>query len=475
MTRKKTDTDEQSTSNGVLRRRRFIEATGAGVATTGLAGCLPDGEDGTDGQTPDDTDNTPAGTQTDTGEDGEPSLDGPFKIGHLGPTSGPTAFVGRGSQRAGQIAVDELNENGGLLGAEVEFYHEDTEATPSTAQAAVQRLINQEDIDMLIGTYITEVTQSILAFVSEFEIPFIVTGSAAPSTVTDFIGQDYDQYKNFFRTGPPNSFYQAQAMADYAAYLNDRHGWTSFAMAPEDATWTRTFSNSMPDMLRAKGFDIPYNERISLSIGNWEPVRSDIDSSGADAVFRFFANLQGGEFLGEWHTFEPNFAVEGVHVAAMLPSFYQLSEGYAEYCTTSQSGAGGVAAITETTQPFVEKYRQRHEGGDPPSTQPMYMGFNTYDGIYFWKNVVEEAGTWNAEENLDDLVATALETSYTGTVGDIELYGPDAQYPHDVVVPGAGDENRINYPVTQWDTQGDVECVYPTEYATADHLAPNWM
>lgn len=475
MSRTDADADEPSTDTPTVRRRRFIEATGAGVATTALAGCLPeeeDGEDGGDGET------TPSGTPqggTDGGTETPTGPGEPMVIGHLAPTTGDVAAIGRGSQRSAEIAKDEINQNGGLLGQEVEVVHENTESSPNTAQAAVQRLINQENVDLIVGTYVTEVTQAILAYIAEFDVPFIVTGSAAPSTVTDFIGENYERYKNFFRTGPINSFYQAQGLADYCDFLNEQHGWTTFGMAAEDGTWTRPFSNSLPDMLSARGYDLPYEERLSLSIDNWEPVRSNLDSANVDAVLRFFAHLTGGDFLGEWHTFESDFSVEGVHVAAMSPEFYELSQGYAEYCTTAQSGAGGVAEISEKTQPFVQAYRERHEGGESPGRQPMYMGFNTYDGIHFWAEVVRQAGTWDYEEYLDDLVATALDTSFTGTVGAIELFGPNGQYPHDVKAPGATSDQRVNYPVTQWHPTGDPECVYPEEYATGSHLQPNWM
>lgn len=430
-----------------IGRRRFLKAAGGGAAVAGLAGCSGDGGGG-----------------------GLP--EGPITIGHLAPLENS---LGVGSDRSGQMAVDALNEDGGVMDRDVEFVSADTRGAPSQAQTEAERLVQQEDVDVVVGTFVSEVTQAILDPIAEFGVPFIVTGSAAPSTVTDFIGQNYDRYRNFFRTGPINSNFQAEAMGDYADFLSDTHGWNSFAFLADDAAWTQPFSNILPGTLEDKGYDVVHQSRLSIETNDFSPVLSDVDESGADSIIRFFAHINGGPMLGEWHQLEYEFGVEGIHVTGMHPLFYQLSEGAATYETTSQSGAGGATAITENTMDFVESYRNRYSDADPPVQHPMYMGFNTYDAVNVYAAAVERASTWDYENSLDDIVDAMLRTDHTGVAGRIRIYGEDAEYPHDVR-ESRNDQGTIeNFPITQWQPEGALECVYPEVYATADHMAPHWM
>lgn len=428
-------------------RRRFLAAVGAGATAATLGGCL---------------------SSIDVGGKGE---SGPIRIGHLAPLENAQ---GVGSERSARLAIDQLNEDGGILDREIEVVSADTRADPSTTQSETERLIQREEVDVLVGTFSSEATQAILDMVAEFDVPFLITGSAAPSTMTEFIGQDYDRYRNTFRVGPVNSDFQAEAMADYAEYLSDLHGWNAFAFLADNAAWTEPFSNFLPGELESRGFDVVHEDRLSVEIDDFGPVIGDLVEADPDAIFRFFAHINGGPMLGAWHQQELEFGIEGIHVASMLPAFHELTEGAATYETTSQTGAAGVTDITEKTIPFVEDYQEAYADEGQPSL-PMYMGFNTYDAVYVYRDAVERAGTANYGSDLDAIVDAMLATDYTGVAGTIEFYGPDDEYPHDLRETRGEDGRISNFPITQWLPEGDISCVYPEQHRTADHVAPHWM
>ncbi len=102
-------TERRSTGRRRSRtdRRTFLRIAGSGAIATAIAGCSDTAE-----PTASDTDSS--GNETD---DGEPSDDtGVVKIGHLAPLELP---IGLGSQRSADVAVAELNENGGVLDSRV--------------------------------------------------------------------------------------------------------------------------------------------------------------------------------------------------------------------------------------------------------------------------------------------------------------------------------------------------------------------
>jgi branched-chain amino acid transport system substrate-binding protein len=442
--------ESNRTGNGSVGRRTFLGAASAGALTTTLAGCM--GGVGGGG-------------------------DDVFKIGHLGPTE---SQMGRGAERSAELAVAELNENGGVQGQDVELLSKDTGAQVSEAERVTENLIGSDNVDLLVGTFVSEVTQGIMDYVAERNVPFVITGSADPATITERHGQDYERYKNIVRTGPINSDLQAEGMGNYANYLNDLHGFENFAILADDAAWTGSFRDILPAAIEENDdLSVVYEDRMPLGEDNFNPYMDEAAANDTDAVLRFIAHGGAATFSSTWATNEYPFAVEGISVPGMSPEFLAATEGAAMYETTSQSGAGGVSPLTDKTMPFVNSYEEEYtgEGQDPPS-KPMYMGFNSYDGIHFYANAVENAGTIDYNNELDSIVDAMLNLEFTGAAGEISLYGPDSEYPNDLQETRDDDGIISNFPVTQFQPDGDggvVECVYPESFETAEHIVPEWL
>ncbi|MBZ6496036.1 ABC transporter substrate-binding protein [Haloterrigena longa] len=450
MANENNDTLETSRSgNGVVGRRAFLGAASAGALTTTLAGCM--------------------------GGVGGGGGDGTFKIGHLGPTE---LQMGRGAERSAELAVSELNDNGGILDRDVELLSRDTGGAPSEGERVTEDLVQSEQVDLLVGTFVSEVTQGIIDFVAEMDVPFVITGSADPATITDNHGEDYETYKNIVRTGPINSDLQAEGMGGYASYLNEQHGFENFSILADDAAWTGSFRDILPDEIESNDdLSVVHQDRMSVETSNFNPFLDAADEADADVVMRFIAHGGAAAFTSTWAQNEYPFALEGISVPGMSPEFWGATEGACLYETTSQSGAGGVAELTDRTKPFVDAYEEEFGGGDPPS-KPMYMGFNSYDGILFYAQAAEDAGTADYESDLDGIVESMLDLEFTGAAGEISLYGEDADYPNDVRETRNDDDIISNFPVTQWQEDGDggvVECVYPEPDATSEHVVPEWI
>ena len=440
------ESESSATDSRRVDRRTFLKATGAGATGTALAGCL--GGDG----------------------NGEGSSEG-LTVGHLGPED---ITLGVGSLRCAEMAAEAINEEDGVNGGEVEIVTGNTQADPSEAQSVTEELINQENVDVLVGVFASEVALSLVDLTAENDVPLLVTGSASPQVTRDHAGEDYERYKNIFRPGPINSDLQAEAIAGYADYLAEAHDWNSVAFIRDNAAWTSSFEELLPDLLSERDIDIVYDQALSIENPDLSTVLDEVADTEADYVLRFFAHIDGSPMLGAWHEGEYDFGIEGIHVTGMFPGYYQLSEGAALYETTAQTGAAGVTDVTEKTIPFVESYREQYGDQDPPTQAPMYMGFTTYDAIH----IVSEVANENEESPLADLdafVDTMLDVSHTGVAGEIEFYGEDSDYPHDLKEVRNDDGDIENYPVTQWQQDGALECVYPEAYRTAEHVQPHWM
>lgn len=443
-------------------RRNVIKTIGAGSVATALAGC---------------------GDLIGSGDDAE----GEVKIGHIGPSDN---VLGIGSERAAEMALNEINDSGGIMDEDVELVTGNTQASRSEAESVVEQMITQENVDVIVGAFQSEVARGVIDLSSEFDVPYLSTGPADPSLTRDFTGSDYEQYKNYFRIGPINTDFQAEAMRDYCVHLSDLHGWNSLSFYRDQAAWTGPFGDLLPDLLEGEGLDIVASDAVTIQSPDLSPLISSTLGGEADYMLRFFAHIDNApqQLLGEWHAAQHPFGVEGIHVPGMHPEYDIATEGICTYETTSQTGAGGAAPITEHTIPFAESYREQYAEEEfdisTPDGAPMYMGFATYDAIQLIQAVLNEIGTTNPSEELDDFVAEMLETddsTIDAVAGSMEFYDEDSEYPHDLQEDRNQDGEIVNFPVTQWqpnqdgDRPGSVECVFPEAFETSAHMQPHWM
>lgn len=423
-------------------RRTVIQTVGAGAIATGLAGC---------------------GDVISSGDDD-------VVIGHLAPHDNP---LGVGSLRTAEMALENIGAE--INGEDVEVVNADTRTEPSEAQTVAEELIQQDDADVLVGVFQSEVARALIELTTEFDVPFLTTGTADTGISTEFPGEDYERYKNWFRVGPINTDFQSEAMADHAEQLYDLHGWEDVAFLRDNAAWTEPFARLVPDYLEERGMNVVMEDAITIENPDLSAVVSDVVDSGADYVMRFFAHIDGGEMLGIWHEAEHEFGIEGIHVNGMLPAYYALSEGASLYESTAQTGGGGVARVTEKTAPFVQEYAERYEGEDQPTGAPMYMGFATYDAIHVVAEVLEEIGSTNPRDDLDEFVDAMVDLEYTGVAGPVSFYGEGAEFPNDLQEMRNPNGDIMNFPITQWREGGEIECVFPPEFETAEHVKPHWM
>lgn len=89
--------------------------------------------------------------------------DKPIRIGITTDASGQYANSGASERRGIQMAINEFNAQGGVLGRKIEWVHLDTETTPATGSRVAERMITREGCGFLIGGVSSGVANSIRA------------------------------------------------------------------------------------------------------------------------------------------------------------------------------------------------------------------------------------------------------------------------------------------------------------------------
>lgn len=91
----------------------------------------------------------------------------PIKIAGIFALTGRAAHIGTAQRDAVLIAIDEINEQGGINGRPLEMVMEDTESTPTKAVMALKKILEAEDVVAIIGPTLTGTAMAMRGFIEQ--------------------------------------------------------------------------------------------------------------------------------------------------------------------------------------------------------------------------------------------------------------------------------------------------------------------
>jgi len=110
------------------------------------------------------------------------TADEPIRIGAFLSVTGPASFLGDPQLRTLEMYVEALNKAGGVLGRKIVLVHYDVGEDARNAQTAVKRLIQNDNVDVIIGGSTTGTTMAVVPLVERAEVPFISLAAAVVIT-----------------------------------------------------------------------------------------------------------------------------------------------------------------------------------------------------------------------------------------------------------------------------------------------------
>jgi branched-chain amino acid transport system substrate-binding protein len=102
---------------------------------------------------------------------------GDILVGFYGSLTGDGASFGQSSREGAELAVDELNAAGGVLGRQVRLLVEDDQSRPEEASNAVTKLITQDKVVAVIGEVASRRTLAAAPIAQRYQIPMITPAS----------------------------------------------------------------------------------------------------------------------------------------------------------------------------------------------------------------------------------------------------------------------------------------------------------
>jgi len=136
----------------------------------------------------------------------------PVALGSIFPVTGTNSAYGGGHQQAFNLAVEEINGAGGILGGrEITPVNRDTEGAPSRAAQKFRTMINQEGIAGLVGPYSSGIGTTLAPIARDNQVMEISNGNTSPALATAGVNES-NGVKYYGRTAP-NDVQQALVVA----------------------------------------------------------------------------------------------------------------------------------------------------------------------------------------------------------------------------------------------------------------------
>jgi len=198
--------------------------------------------------------------------------DGILRLGLLAPLSGPGAEIGASIRSATELAVDLINEAGGIGGRAVRLIRQDEGDDPATAARALAAL-NESGVDAIIGPVSNPVTLALLD-TAIGNGTMVCSPTAAALTLDRF-----PDHNMFFRTVPSDSM-----VAEAMARAIDQTGRARVGILYIDDAYGQPFAEALTNGLEARSLSVAVSVPFSDSDTDWNEEISQVASSGAEVV-----------------------------------------------------------------------------------------------------------------------------------------------------------------------------------------------
>ena len=329
----------------------------------------------------------------------------PIKIGVIAEAQ---AIAGASIPQAAQLAADEINAKGGIDGRKIEIVTYDNHSSSADSVRAFQRAVNEDKVNAVIASYISEVVLALEPWAARLKTPMITPG-AASNEITKAVHNDYEKNKYTFH-GYLTSAALATSVCDAAKdLLVDGKKMKSAVIMSEDAAWTKPLDVGYEECLPKIGLKVLDHIRFSPDTTDFTPIFNKIEAQKPDVIITGISHV-GVQPTVQWKNQQVPIPMFGISSQATNSTFGKDTNDAATG-VLYQAVSGPAVAVTPKSVPFADAFKAKF--GNFPS----YAGYTAYDEVYYIADAIHRAGSTDS----DKLVEALEKTDYEGTIGRIQF------------------------------------------------------
>lgn len=330
--------------------------------------------------------NESAGTEQTQQETASPEPAGEdITVGLLLPITGPNAPDGIDMQNAAEMAVEEINANGGVLGGRMlKVVVEDDACDPQMATAAANKLVANK-VTAVVGGYCSGSTLPATGVFHNANLPMII--SAANSA-------------QIAEQGFPNIFMVNGMVPDQAKKGIDyfmKNGATNIALIHDNTAYSRDMADFAKQFLEEAGGTVVAFEAINPEEKDFGAIMTKMKSLSPDGIYFTGYYAAGGLMLRQFVQKD----VGGLFMAGD-GSFHQtiIDTAGAENAEGLLITATPTAEFLPGAESFVEQYEAKFN--QPPGP----FSALTHNAMNLLADAIERAGSTDSQAIIDALKAT---------------------------------------------------------------------
>jgi len=441
----------------VVDRRRFLKGT-VGVGGVALmAGCTGGGDGGSDGG--DGGDSGDGGGGETTGDSGSSGSSEPIHIGASAALTGKYSLEGKTMNQGYELWAEQINQHGGvltdgdepgLLGREVKLTVYDDQSDPSRAVNLYKRLINEDQVDVLMGPYSSAVSTSVIPIIEQNEkacvMPMMSDTSVLAERDVSYVTQAI----------APAKTYEKGAIKTAAD-----NGASTMAVIYEDTSFPTAAARGHIPYAEELGIEIVHDAAYPKNINDYTSVMNEVASKDPDIV------MGGGytpDAIGLTKAAKSTGFSAGIFawlVGGQVPGFYESVGADARAMTGDLFWAPWfeVPHNQAFTEGFMSKFGSEYE----TASDIDYHSVGGYAGMLVMEQAIRNVGSLDQAAIAEELHALEMGIPFANG-----KYAVDDQGIQTAQAPSTG----------QWQPadEGDGltrESIWPSQYATADPIYPH--
>lgn len=299
-------------------------------------------------------------------------------IGVLVPLSGSEAYYGKDMLNSYQLACDEINANGGVLGKQLVLYSADDGADPNMATQAAAKII-AKDPDFVVGGYSSGATIPTLQQFYDANLLMLVT--AANSTDITKLGLNQT-----FMINSPGT-HAVVTLAELCKSINVK----KVALIHQGDAYTKNLSDICEKNLPESGIEIATVQVMEKGTADVSSIVTAIKNSGADFVYWCGYHADGSNVIKQLRTGGYNGEI-AVGDGSASPELIKAcgTDGEGVYVTSPP-----FVEFAQGGEKFVTDYKAKYNEG------PGNYATLAYDTIYLLKSAIEKANSIETEKVRD--------------------------------------------------------------------------
>lgn len=294
----------------------------------------------------------------------------PVKLGLLAPMSGVSSHYGPILKNSADLAVEEINAAGGILGRPVRLYVEDDKFSTAPAAEAAKNLLGKEEVAALIGTISSASTQAVIPVATRAKRPFLYVIQGEYKGCNPYI----------FALGPT----PYQQVKFWGPWMVKNLG-KSIYMIGSDYVFPRELNAEIKKVIEPLGGKAAGEEYIALGTKDFSTILTRVEAAKPEVLLSSMVGSDAIAFLKQAHEF-------GLHKKMKVTALPSLNSAYYPAVKEIADGKTTVGIYSDDldnplNKRFVQKYKEKFK----PAGPVVEVASVTYTAVYMVKAAAEKA------------------------------------------------------------------------------------